>query len=42
VTRQEIEQRFADAGWELDGSFGGHLIIGYSGEHVSLLAHEEA
>jgi hypothetical protein len=42
VTRQEIEQRFADAGWELDGSFGGHLIIGYSGEHVSLLAHKEA
>ena len=42
MTRQEIEQRFADAGWELDGSFAEHLIIGYSGELVSLLAHKEA
>jgi hypothetical protein len=41
VTREEIEQRFADVGWELDGSFADHLVIGYSGDHVSLLAHEE-
>jgi hypothetical protein len=41
VTREEIEQRFASAGWELDGSFSDHLIIGYSGDHVSLLAHQE-
>ena len=42
MTRQEIEQCFADAGWDLDGSFAEYLIIGYSGEHVSLLAHKEA
>jgi len=36
-----MEQRFARAGWELDGSFSEHLIIGYSGDSVSLLAHEE-
>ena len=42
LTRQEIEQRFVDTGWELDGSFAEHLIIGYSGDHVSLLAHQEA
>jgi hypothetical protein len=41
VTCEEIEQRFVDAGWELDGSFADHLIIGYSGDHVSLLAHQE-
>jgi hypothetical protein len=41
VNREEIEQRFADAGWGLDGSFSEHLIIGYSGDHFSLLAHEE-
>ena len=41
MNRDEIEQRFASAGWELDGSFSGHLIIGYSGDCVSLLAHEE-
>jgi hypothetical protein len=41
VNCEEIEQRFASAGWELDGSFSDHLIIGYSGDHVSLLAHQE-
>jgi hypothetical protein len=41
VRREEIEQGFLDAGWELDGSFGEHLIIGYSGDHLSLLAHQE-
>jgi hypothetical protein len=41
VNCEEIEQRFASAGWELDGSFAEHLIIGYTGDHVSLLAHQE-
>jgi hypothetical protein len=41
VNRKEIEQRFVDAGWGLDGSFSEHLIIGYSGDHFSLLAHKE-
>jgi len=26
----EVEQRFANAGWEIDGSFYKHLIIGYT------------
>jgi hypothetical protein len=42
VNREEIEQRFADVGWDLDRSFSGYLVIGYSGEEISLLAHKEA
>ncbi len=41
MPREEIEQRFADAGWEIDDSFREHLLIGYSGANVSLLAHKE-
>jgi hypothetical protein len=41
VNREGIEQRFASAGWDLDGSFAEHLIIGYNGDGVSLLAHKE-
>jgi len=41
VSSEEIENRFASAGWDLDGSFGGHLVIGYSGDGVSMLAHKE-
>ena len=41
MNREEIEQRFASAGWDLDGSFAEHLIIGYNGDGVSLLAHAE-
>jgi hypothetical protein len=41
VNREEIERRFADAGWELDGSFSEHLVIGCSEDTVSLLAHQE-
>jgi hypothetical protein len=41
MNRQEIEQSFLSVGWELDGSFGEHLIIGDSGDSTSLLAHEE-
>ena len=42
MNREEIEQRFADVGWDLDRSFSGYLVIGYSGEEVPLLAHKEA
>ncbi len=38
---EEIEQRFLDAGWELDGSFEDYLLIGHDGERLSLLAHRE-
>ena len=41
MDRQEIEQSFTRAGWDLDSSFGEHLIIGYSGDSTSLLAHRE-
>ena len=41
MSRQEIERRFVDAGWEIDGGFSEHLVIGYCGERVSLLAHAE-
>lgn len=39
--REEIEQRFANAGWSIDGSFSEYLIIGYSGDEMSLLAYPE-
>ncbi len=27
VSREELEQRFVDAGWESDGSLPDHLIV---------------
>ncbi len=39
---EEIKQSFSDAGWNLDGSFEDHLVIGYSGDGISILAHKEA
>ena len=41
MKREEIERRFLDAGWELDGSFEDHLLIGHDGDRISLLAHRE-
>jgi hypothetical protein len=41
VEREEIEQRFVEAGWDLDGSFEDHLLIGHDGQRISLLAHRE-
>jgi len=38
--REEIERGFVDAGWELDGSFSEHLLIGED-HHISILAHRE-
>lgn len=38
--QEEIEQRFFSAGWSIDGSFSEYLIIGYSGDEMSLLAHK--
>jgi len=43
VGPQEIENRFARAGWHLDGGFADHLVIGYSDEvGLSILARKEA
>ncbi len=41
MEREEIEQRFVEAGWDLDGSFEDHLLIGHDGHRLSLLAHRE-
>ncbi len=35
---KEVERRFASAGWEIDNGFSGHLVIGYSGDALSLIA----
>jgi len=42
VDPKEIEQSFANAGWELDGGFSGYLVIGYNRDGLSILAPEEA
>ena len=42
VSAQEIENRFASAGWHLDGGFTDHLVIGYSDDGLSILARKEA
>jgi hypothetical protein len=42
VNQEEIKQSFSNTGWELDGSFEDHLVIGYAGERISILAHKEA
>lgn len=41
MEREEIQQTFVDAGWDLDGSFEEHLLIGHNGHRISLLAHRE-
>ncbi len=42
VSPEEIEKRFAGAGWHLDGGFEDYLVIGYSGNAFSILARKEA
>jgi hypothetical protein len=42
MKREEIEQRFLDAGWDLDGSFEDYQLIGHNGERISLLAYTES
>ncbi len=41
-SQQEIENRFASAGWHLDGGFADYLVIGYSDDGLSILARKEA
>jgi hypothetical protein len=38
---QNIERSLSGAGWALDHSFEGYLLISHDGERVSLLAHRE-
>lgn len=35
---KEVERNFANAGWNIDNGFSGHLVIGYSGDTLSLIA----
>ena len=37
---EEMEQRLRSAGWNIDDSFSGYLVIGYSGYHLSILPYE--
>ena len=41
MNREELEQSLARAGWNLDGSFSGYLLIGYT-DDLSVLVPEEA
>ncbi len=42
MLRKDIENRFAGAGWHLDGGFADHLVVGYSDDGLSILARKEA
>ena len=41
VTPEEIQHRFANAGWDIDNGFPGYLVIGYCGDAISILARRE-
>ncbi len=38
---KQIVQSYTNAGWENDDSFSGYLVIGFSGDNFSIVAHEE-
>ncbi len=37
---KEIVQSFTNGGWELDNSFSGWLVIGFSSDNLSIVAHQ--
>ncbi len=37
---KEIVKSFTSAGWDRDDSFSGYLVIGFSGDNLSIVAHE--
>jgi hypothetical protein len=39
MNKEEIEQAFAGAGWQLDGSFAERLLVGHDDDRLSILAH---
>jgi hypothetical protein len=39
---KEIVQSFAGSGWTNDNSFSGYLVIGFSGDNLSIVAHNES
>ena len=38
---KEVKQQFASAGWDIDDSFSGYLVIGYEEDNLSIVAHPE-
>jgi hypothetical protein len=40
MNQEEVERGFAGAGWELDGSFYKHLIIGFV-DDLSIIAYRQ-
>ena len=38
MTQEEIEQAMEDAGWNVEGGFAAHLIVGHDEGHMSILA----
>lgn len=41
MTSEEVERSFTSAGWAIDDGFSGHLVVGYSGDNLSILFHRE-
>ena len=37
---EEMAQKLRSAGWNIDDSFAGYLVIGYSGYHLSILPYD--
>jgi hypothetical protein len=40
MNQEEVERGFAGAGWELDGSFYKHLIIGFV-DDLSIIVYRQ-
>ncbi|HEX2097738.1 MAG TPA: hypothetical protein VHF46_01600 [Rubrobacteraceae bacterium] len=41
MSKEDIQQGFVNAGWELDGSFSEHLVIGEDDYYISVQAHRQ-
>jgi hypothetical protein len=39
---EEVEERFASAGWDIDDGFSDYLVIGYSADSLSIIFRPEA
>jgi hypothetical protein len=39
MTKQQIKQRFANAGWQIDDGFSEYLLIGCSSDTLSIVNH---
>ena len=37
---EEMAQKLRSAGWNIDDSFAGYLVIGYSGYHLAILPYD--